>query len=277
MPTPGAAPRGRTARESRRRAAIRLREPLPTRVGDTPPLPEAFDAVLSVGLTSLGISLDADVRAAIEGHARLLVAWTAAINLTAIREPAAIASDHVLDSLAGVSVLRDRGIDQFIDLGSGGGYPGLPIAAALPASRALLIEPIGKKARFLETAVRAVGLEGSVEAAAVRAEALAGDRRHRGRWPAITARAVAGLGELIELAFPLLEPRGVLLAWKRGDLTAELAAAQRAVMALGGGTLDAVPISVPGLEGHCLVVATVRGAAPATYPRDPAVRRRRPW
>lgn len=256
---------------------VRLREPLPTRVNDTPPLPEAFEAVLTEGLTRLGLSLDADALAAIEGHARLLLAWTPAINLTTIREPAAVARDHVLDSLAGVSILRERAIDQFIDLGSGGGYPGLPVAAALPATRALLIEPIGKKARFLETASRAVGLEDTVEAAAVRAEALARDRRHRGQWPAVTARAVAALGELVELAFPLLAPGGVLVAWKRGDLTAELAAGQRAVTALGGGSLETVPTSVPGLGGHCLVVASVGGVAPAMYPRDPAVRHRRPW
>lgn len=256
---------------------VRLREPLPTRVSETPPLPEAFDTVLTDGLTDLGISLDADARAAIEGHARLLLAWTAAINLTAIREPAAVARDHVLDSLAGVAVLRDRGADQFIDLGSGGGYPGLPIAASLPASRALLIEPIAKKARFLATCSRAVGLGDVVEAAAVRAEALASDRRHRDRWPAITARAVAGLGELVELAFPLLEPGGVLIAWKRGDLTGELAAGERAAAALGGGTLETVPVTVAGLEGRCLVVATCHTLAPATFPRDPAVRHRRAW
>jgi 16S rRNA (guanine527-N7)-methyltransferase len=256
---------------------VRLREPLPTRVDETPPLDGSFGAVLMAGLAGLGLTLDPEVLQAIEGHARLLLAWTEAINLTAIRDPAAVARDHVLDSLAGVAVLRDRGVDQFIDLGSGGGYPGFPIAATLPARRALLIEPVVKKSRFLATAARATGVADTVEAAAVRAEALAGDHRHRGRWPAITARAVAGLGELIELSFPLLEPGGVLVAWKRGDLTTEMAAGERAMAALGGGDLQAVPVPVPGLETHCLVVARAQGVAPATYPRDPAVRRRRPW
>ena len=255
----------------------RPREPLPTRVEATPPLPPSYDDALDVGLTALGVELTPAARTAIEGHARLLLAWTDSINLTAIRDPATVALAHVVDSLSAVPILREHRVDRFIDLGSGGGYPGVPIAAALPAARALLLEPVHKKARFLSTVTSAIGLEATVEAAPVRAEALATDRRHRGRWAAITARAVASLGELIELSFPLLEPGGILVAWKRGDLDAERAGAELAVVALGGGRLDWLPVSVPGLQGHGLVVATAAGVAPAAYPRDPGVRRRRPW
>lgn len=255
----------------------RPREPLPTRVEATATLPPAYRDALETGLLALGVHLTPEAQAAIDGHARLLLAWTEAINLTAIREPAAVALAHVVDSLAGLPVLRERGVDRFIDLGSGGGYPGLPIAAALPAARALLLEPIRKKAVFLSTVATAIGLEATVEAAPVRAEALAADGRHRGRWPAVTVRAVAALGELVELAFPLLAPGGVLVAWKRGDLGSEWTGAERAIVALGGGALEWLPLRVPGLEGHGLVVATAHGAAPAAYPRDPEVRRRRPW
>lgn len=253
------------------------REPLPTRVEETPTLPAAFDAALDAGLTALHLALAPEARAAIDGHARLLVAWTAAINLTAIREPAEIALAHIVDSLTGLGVMAELAADRYIDLGSGGGYPGLPIAAALPAARALLLEPVGKKAAFLSTVAAATGLTETVEAAPVRAEALAADDRHRGRWPAVTARAVAGLAELLELAFPLLQPGGHLVAWKRGDLGPELAAADRAMVALGGGSLEVRPVEVPGLHQHCLVVATARGGVPSTYPRDPGIRKRRPW
>ena len=253
------------------------REPLPTRVEETPPLPQAYHDALDEGLAALGLPLTTDARSAIGGHARLLLAWTEAINLTAIRDPAAVARSHVVDSLTAVSLLRDRGVDRFVDLGSGGGYPGIPIAAALPATRALLLEPIRKKASFLSVVAAATGLAPTIEAAPVRIEALAADNRHRGRWPAVTARAIADLGELIELAFPVLQPGGILVAWKRGEIELEWAAAQRAVAALGGGSLERLPVEAPGLEGHCLVVATVRGQAPAAYPRDPGVRKRRPW
>lgn len=255
----------------------RLREPLPTRVEDTPTLPAAYAAALDGGLATLGISLTSDARAAIDGHARLLLAWTSAINLTSIRDPAAVALAHVVDSLSGMAVLRERGVDRFVDLGSGGGYPGLPIAAALPAARVVLLEPVAKKARFLSVVATATGLADSVEAAPVRAEALAADARHRGRWPAVTARAVGSLADLVELAFPLLAPGGCLIAWKRGDLAAESAAADRAIVALGGGRLEVRPVTVPGLAGHVLIVAAPRGMAPTAYPRDPGTRKRRPW
>jgi 16S rRNA (guanine527-N7)-methyltransferase len=255
----------------------RPREPLPTRVDQTHELPTGYGDAVEAGLAALELTLAPDVRVAIDGHVRLLLAWTEAINLTAIRDPATVAVAHVIDSLVAVPLLRERGVDRFIDIGSGGGYPGLPIAAALPAARALLLEPINKKARFLSTAITATGFETSVEAAAVRAEALAADHRHRGRWPAVTARAVADLAELIELSLPLLEPGGMLVAWKRGDLAAEWAGAERAIDALGGTGLEAMAVDVPGLVGHCLVVATAGRMAPAAYPRDPGLRRRRPW
>ena len=278
MPTPGVAPRedARYA-DIRRRALEPRREPLPTRVEDVPDLPSVALHALDAGLVALDLELAPDARAAIEGHARLLLAWTASINLTAIRDPEAVATAHVVDSLTAVDALRARGIDRFLDLGSGGGYPGLPLAAALPAERTLLVDPIAKKVRFLDTVIAATGLSDRVEAAAVRAEALAADPRHRGRWPAVTARAVAPLAELVELSFPLLAPGGVLVAWKRGDLADEVAAAQRAMTALGGGTIEGEPVLVPGLEGHVLVVVTRRGRVPDAYPRDPGARRRRPW
>ena len=158
MPTPGAAPRGRMAREPQEACRGRTARAAPDARSGHPDPPAAYDDALDSGLESLGLTLPASVRAAIDGHARLLLAWTEAINLTAIRDPAAVAVGHVIDSLTGLAVLRERGADRFIDLGSGGGYPGIPLAAAYPAARALLLEPVGKKARFLSVVAEATGL-----------------------------------------------------------------------------------------------------------------------
>jgi 16S rRNA (guanine527-N7)-methyltransferase len=255
----------------------REREPLPTHVRDTPTLPAAYDGVLDRGLETLGLELDEVARTAIEGHVRLLLAWTEAINLTAIRDPADVALGHVVDSLAAVDWLRDHGMARLLDVGSGGGFPGVPIAAARPAIRVVLLEPIAKKARFLATSLDATGLAPRVTVVRARAEELARDRHQRGRWPAVTARAVASLADLVELAFPLLVERGALVAWKRGDIDRELETARRAMDALGGGTLDVRDVPVADLEGHRLVIATRTGRVPDSFPRDPAVRQRRPW
>jgi 16S rRNA (guanine527-N7)-methyltransferase len=210
-------------------------------------------------------------------HLRLLLAWTAAVNLTAIRDPRAAVAAHVLDALAALPLLREHGVRALLDLGSGGGYPGLPLAIALPAERALLVDSIGKKARFLATAVTGLNLADRVEVAAVRAETLAADPRHRGRWPAVTARAVAALPELVELAFPLLAPGGLLVAWKRSEIEQERARAMPALAALGGGTLEVIHVAPPVPAGHVLVVCRKTGRTPAGWPRPPVERVRHPW
>ena len=257
----------------------RRREPLPTRVQDTPPLPEAYHDALRRGLADVGIALGPDALGAIDGHVRLLLAWTTAINLTAIREPADVALGHVVDSLSALPLLRDRAPRHLLDLGSGGGFPGLPLAAALSEVDVTLLEPVRKKARFLETVAHATGLADRVTLAALRAEQVAPDPARRGRWDIVTARAVGSTADLIELAFPLLVPGGALVAWKRGDLSAELDGAARAVDAIGGGTLDVLDVEVQALNEHRLVVAqrSTHGRVPDAYPRDPSQRRRRPW
>jgi 16S rRNA (guanine527-N7)-methyltransferase len=212
---------------------------------------------------------------AIDAHVRLLLAWNASINLTAIRDVGAIAREHVVDSLTALPLLRRAGIDEFVDVGSGAGFPGLPLAAALPARRTLLVESIGKKARFLETVLAEIGLPG-IDVAAVRAENLAADPRHRGRWQAVVARAVTDLADLAELGLPLLRTGGLLVAWKRRPLDEELARGERALGELRGRISSVESVAVPGLEDHVLVVVEKTGETPAQYPRDPAARRRRP-
>jgi 16S rRNA (guanine527-N7)-methyltransferase len=261
-----------------RRQVERPREPLPLRVQDVPELPPEASAALDDGLALLGLAdLPAGAREAIDGHLRLLLAWTGAINLTAIRDPIEAVRRHVLDSLTALPLLRERGVEAFIDLGSGGGYPGIPLAAAGPARRVLLVDSVAKKVRFLETVVAAVGLEATVEAFSGRAEALAADFRHRERWPGVLVRAVGDLTELAELSLPLLAPDGLLIAWKRAPVQAELDAAAAPIAFLGGSPPIVIAVDPRlGSDDHVLVLTTKIGPSPVGYPRDPAERRRRP-
>jgi 16S rRNA (guanine527-N7)-methyltransferase len=255
-----------------------IREPLPSRVEGLPEASGEALATLEAGLEVLGLAgLPESARRALVDHLRLLEAWTGSINLTAIREPVGAVRLLVLDSLVAVAVVRRRGADALLDLGSGGGFPGLPLAVAVPARRTLLVESVAKKARFLAVAASAVGLADRVEAFAGRAEALAADRRHRERWPVVTARAVGDLAELAELGLPLLAPGGTLIAWKRGDLDEEVGRARTTIDRLGGGgpTFEAADERLD-LPGHRLVIIEKVRPTPDGYPRDPAVRRRRP-
>jgi 16S rRNA (guanine527-N7)-methyltransferase len=257
-------------------ALDRPRDPLPTRLGDLAPLPSTYHGTLDGGLDALGLTLDPAARSAIDAHVRFLLAWTGSINLTAIREPADAALLHVLDSLAAVPPLVALGIDRLLDIGSGGGFPGLPLAVVLDADRALLVDSVGKKVRFLQTVVEATGLGRRIAAEQARSETLAHDPRDREAWPAVTARAVASLADLVELGLPLVAPGGVLVAWKRVPLDEELDEAAGALAALRAGPVRVVSSGVPGLEDHRLVIVPRGGRIDGRFPRDPAERRRRP-
>jgi len=275
------------------------RESLPTCVNGLEPLPAGYWEAIRAGLPAIRAGLpaisggsgggsfsgsgsgddpgvsEAQLQA-IGDHVRLLVAWNGAINLSGIRAPNTIARDQVLDSLTALPLLRRAGVEEFLDIGSGGGFPGLPLAMALPARRALLVESVGKKVRFLATAVEATGLGDHVAVAATRAETLAADPRHRGHWQAVLARAVADMTELAELALPLLQIGGLLVAWKRQPINDELARADSAIHQLRGRLIRLQPVVVPGLEDHVLVVVEKLAETPGEFPRDPAARRRRP-
>jgi 16S rRNA (guanine527-N7)-methyltransferase len=253
------------------------RDPLPTCVEDLDPLPDGYAAALRAGLPAgSGLRLSDTQLEAIRDHVRLVLAWNRAINLSGIRDPELMAREHVLDSLAAVPLLRRARVSEFVDLGSGGGYPGLPLAIALPARRALLIESIGKKARFLEVAVKAAGLGDRVSVAAARAEVVAANPGQNARWQAVVARAVADLTELAELSMPLLRVGGILVAWKRIPFDEELARAERAVHRLRARVVEVEAVQVPGLEDHVLAVVEKVAETPPEFPRDPAARRRRP-
>ena len=268
------------------------RAPLPVDPDGLPPLGEVFDTALDEGLEALGVTLSPGARLAIEVQARLLVAWNTAINLTALRTPEAIARLHVVDSLSALPALRETAGARresggtLLDLGSGGGYPGLPLAVALPVRHTALVDSIGKKARFLEAAAGAAtaAMRGAgetpprIDAIRARAEELAAYPDHREAWDIVTARAVGSLAEVVELALPLLRLGGQLLCWKRDDgrgtLKAELDAARLVTGAAGGDTPSVMQVAAPDPTTHRLVRVFKERRTPPRFPRTTAERRR---
>jgi 16S rRNA (guanine527-N7)-methyltransferase len=266
------------------------RAPLPEDPWSLPAPGAAWDAALADGLAALYLDPSAGVRRALDAHSRLLMAWTVAINLTAVRDPARVARLHLVDSLSAVAALRREAATapSLLDLGSGGGFPGLPLGVALPASRVALVDSIAKKVRFLhvagEAAAAALRAAGEtpprVEAIVARAEDLARWPAHRAAWDVVTARAVTTLTELTELAMPLLRMGGVLIAWKRDDgtgaLDMETSAAARIARATGAGRLRVLLDPEPAIPGHRLVLVRKERATPDRFPRSPAERARAP-
>ena len=263
-----------------RRASPPQRAALPDSVDATVPLDPIFDQVLEHGLTTLALPLDRAQRDAIAGHMRLLLAWNEHINLSGLRSVEQIARGHVLDALLAVSALREICGDKpsLLDLGSGGGFPGLPLAVALPAGRAALVDSIGKKAAFLRVVADAVKDVVQVDVLAERAEDLADEPDQREAWDVVTARAVGSVAEVAELGLPLVRVGGHLVAWK-SKAESEISDARRIIGSVGGANARVIELPAAddvGLPGRCLVVIDKVRPTPDGFPRGAGERRRRP-
>lgn len=214
---------------------------------------------------------------AIERFVALLLAANRQVNLTRVTAPDEVARLHLLDSLAALPLIDAMAPGRVIDLGSGGGIPGLPLALARPDVRWTLVDSVGKKAAILAEFVAALGLE-NVGVVAARAETLGRDAAHREGYQLVTARACAALPVLAELALPLLAVGGSLLAWK-GPLAEddeEVRRGRAAIGQLGGGALRIVEPGVPALGGHRFVVVPKQRPTDARFPRRPGEPGRRP-
>jgi len=236
------------------------RQPLPIDPTTLPATERETLAELDLLLAAASLPpLTPSERAVHTAHLRLLDAWNPAINLTRISEARERAVRHYLDALAALPLINQLIADggSFADLGSGGGFPGVPLAANLlefrPAATFDLIEATGKKARFLEAVVAASGLTPRLRVLNARAEDLAA--RQPTRYDLIAARAVAPLAELTRLVLPLLTPGGHLMAWKReGEgWEAELATAESLV---GSDAIRVERVVAPGLDDALLVLVS---------------------
>jgi len=204
---------------------------------------------LLAGAAALGVALDAPQAARQLRLLDELAEWAQRYNLTAIRDRARMLEPHTLDSLSAGPLLHGR---RIADLGTGAGFPGLPLAIAYPDRQFTLIDATAKKLRFVEHAVQLLGL-GNVATRHARIEAL---RREGAGFDTLVARALAKLPELARLAAPLLAPGGRLVAFKGKRPDAELAALPR------GWRATAVrPVRVPGLdaERHLVVLERASG------------------
>ena len=230
---------------------------------------------------ALGIRMTAREIDRFRQFAMMLVTENEKFNLTAITDPADIQRLHFADSLTVVPAVDAYvhliGGDvamlstvRVLDIGSGAGFPGLPLAIMRPRVAVTLLEATGKKVGFMRRIADDLGLD-NVTALKGRAEEAAHHPTLRGHIDIVLARAVARLPVLLEYALPFVRPGGFVLALKRGDITEELADGAQAAALLGGTLGTVTPVIVPGLESHLLVRIDKTGDTPARYPRYPGV------
>jgi len=227
----------------------------------------------------LGIQLSVSQLAQLDQLGAALREGNRRVNLTRITDPREIETRHFLDSLSAAVPLLDRlrsgEVLQLVDVGSGGGFPGLPLKIAFPRLRVTLVESVNKKAEFLRETVSDLGLL-DVEVVALRAEIAGRDPSYRDAYDWATARALGILPVVIELCAPFLAPGGLLVAQRSGDLDGDLVHAAPAFKALHLWSRTPIYLELPGLWGHGLVVGEKYAPTPEAYPRRPGLPRKRP-
>ncbi len=230
----------------------------------------------------MAVVIDARARERFGRYLELLGEWEGRAGLTAITDPVEVQRRHFGESIALLAVLRDAGVlpvgeaRAVADLGTGAGFPGLPMLIAEPSLRLTLIESNGRRCRFLEAVVAALSLDG-VTVVQARAEEAGRSAALRGRFDVVVARALAAMPVLVEYALPLLRDGGVLAAPKGGRAADERLEAGAAIRALGGEEIE--PRALPlGAEAPSQTVLLVRRSGPLDerYPRRPGLPSRKP-
>lgn len=235
---------------------------------------------LIAGADKLGIKLSSRHVKQFELYYQELIKWNTKTNLTAITDYSSIQLKHFLDSLTVTLALSTEDMLRpdftIVDIGTGAGFPGLPLKILFPQPRLVLIEPTAKKTAFLHHIVRKLELE-NVEVLNSRAEEAAPLPLYREQFALALSRAVALLPTLVELALPFCQIGGRFIAQKKGDIGQELNRAEKAVVVLGGKLEQIKKIELNEFDdARCLVVIDKICPTPGKYPRRAGLPKRRP-
>jgi 16S rRNA (guanine527-N7)-methyltransferase len=211
------------------------------------------------GARSLGLTLVPDQAQLLRAYSDLLITWNARLNLTRI-SPEDFITLHYLDSLAVLTAVSPARGARLLDVGTGAGIPGLVLKVARPDLRVTLLDSTRKKLDFVRTAAETLGLSG-VDCIHGRAEDLAGDSRHAGRYDLVTARAVAPTEKLVGWVMPFVAAKGRAVLLKGARAHAELEAAQSAIRRAGARIESVREVELPGGPARSLVVLVPSAAS----------------
>ena len=235
-----------------------------------------FEEILAVRAAEAGLALTAVQIEQFAVYNRLLIAWNERMNLTALTAPEDVAVKHIIDSLTAYDAALFDGARTLIDVGTGAGLPGIPLAVYAPHLTVTLLDALNKRVRFLTEATASRGLQ-NVRCIHARAEEAARTAEHRAVYDIAVSRAVARLPILLEYTLPFVRVGGTLLALKGRAYAEEQKEARRAAEVLGGGRITARPVHLPGLDDvRAILTVTKERQTPAAYPRSGGAPTRRP-
>ena len=224
--------------------------------------------LLIEGASRMGISLNEKQVEQFSVFYRLLIEWNEKMNLTAITEEKDVIIKHFLDSLSGVSFLAGLPDLSIADIGTGAGFPGIPLAIAFPEVPFVLMDSLQKRIGFLQESADQMGLK-NVQLIHGRAEELAHKEEYREQFRAVVARAVANLPVLLEYCMGYVQPEGLFLAYKGPSLEEELEHSSHALTVLKGEVESASSVQIPFSDyAHTLAVIRKTGSMGKAYPRS---------
>jgi 16S rRNA (guanine527-N7)-methyltransferase len=234
---------------------------------------------LDSGAKKLGLLLSSVQIEQFYTYYQELIAWNKKINLTSITDFREVQIRHFLDSLSVTLAFKQPiiGADlHLIDIGAGGGFPGLPLKIALPAIKMVLLEATAKKAAFLHHIAQRLNLD-NVEILVGRAEEIAHNPQYREQFNMVLSRAVAPLATLIELTLPFCNIGGSLIAQKKGAIFLEVSRATKAIEIIGGSRPRVKGIKLAELaDDRYLIIIDKIAPTPDKYPRRPGIPAKRP-
>ena len=228
----------------------------------------AYDlTILEEGCKELGITLDENQKKQFTDFYEYLVEKNKVMNLTGITEFQEVLIKHFLDSLACVKAVDMSRIKRIMDIGTGAGFPGVPLKIAFPHLEACLLDSLKKRVNFLEETFQMLKLE-NITAIHGRAEEYAKNKQYRETYDLCVSRAVSNLATLSEYCLPYVKTGGYFISYKSGTVQEEVEQAQKAVKILGGKIQDVVYFQLPDSEiQRSLVVIEKIKATPGRYPR----------
>lgn len=228
----------------------------------------AYDlTILEEGCKELGITLDEVQKKQFTDFYEYLVEKNKVMNLTGITEFQEVLVKHFLDSLACVKAVDMSKVNRIMDIGTGAGFPGVPLKIAFPHLEACLLDSLKKRVNFLEETFQLLKLE-NITAIHGRAEEFAKNKAYRETYDLCVSRAVSNLATLSEYCLPYVKTGGFFISYKSGTVQEEVEQAQKAVRILGGKIQDVVYFKLPDSEiQRSLVVIEKIKATPGRYPR----------
>ena len=228
---------------------------------------------VALGLKKAGIEVTKKEVEKLSSYMDGILEWNEKVNLTAIKEPEEFVEKHYIDSLAALKTAEFQDVETVLDLGTGGGFPGIPLAIMAPEKKFTLVDSLAKRLKIIDELAAKCEIY-NVETLHGRAEDLAQKEEYRENFDLVVSRAVAEMNVLAEYALPFVKVGGALIAYKTAGekLDNELEAAAKAIRLLGGELIR----TKKGEGDHTLVIIKKTKKTPAKYPRKAGTPKKEP-